>query len=361
MTSFTWKVAAAAVAVVCVASGVTATAFGPAEPTPPVAAPATAQPAAAPPATPVAAPVPPKKEDDGRKANAAQRALSQNHLKQIVLALHNYHDTYGFFPQNIADKNGNVLLSWRVAILPYVEQNALYQQFKLDEPWDSENNKKLLAKMPEIYRVGFEPKGETKTYYQGFAGAGTLFEPGKKVKIGDVTDGTSNTLAVVEAGPAVEWTRPADIAYVPKNGVKLEGPFTNVLVAATADGASHAFRRDIGDKDLRRLIEIADGEVVEVAKLHGKFPLTAEDMQIAQKLVAENAKLMAEIAEQLKQQQKLVLELAKQPKGRNAVDLEELGRMNGELTHALEELKRRTEAMKQKLEGEKPPARPEKK
>src|SRR5438132_8532158 len=72
---------------------------------------------------------------------AAGRAQSQNNLKQIALAVHNYHDVYGHFPQDITDKNGKPILSWRVAILPFIEQDNVYKMFKLDEPWDSENNK----------------------------------------------------------------------------------------------------------------------------------------------------------------------------------------------------------------------------
>jgi RNA polymerase sigma factor (sigma-70 family) len=357
MTNFTWKVIAAAVAVVCAASGVTATVIGFGPPAPPPAPPAVAPPPAA-----VAAPVPPKKEGE-RVANAAQRARSQNNLKQILIALHAYHDSFDQFPQNIADKNGKPLLSWRVAILPFIEQENLYREFKLDEPWDSEHNKKLLAKMPDVYRVGFEPKGEAKTYYQGFAGPGTLFEPGKKVKIGNILDGTSNTLAVAEAGPPVEWTRPADIPYAPKNAVKLEGPFSNVLIAAAADGSTHPFRRDLDDKTMRRLIEVADGEVEELDKLHGEFPLTREDMELARKLIAENEKLMKGIADQMKQQQELILELAKHPNAKvaNAADLEQLGKMNLELTFGLVALKKRTDELKQQLEeARRAPAKPEK-
>src|SRR5262245_11036025 len=78
------------------------------------------------------------------ESTIVQRRASANNLKQIGLALHNYHDTYGKLPPAaICDKAGKPLLSWRVAILPFIEQNALYKQFKLDEPWDSEHNKKL--------------------------------------------------------------------------------------------------------------------------------------------------------------------------------------------------------------------------
>src|SRR5437879_3383271 len=80
-----------------------------------------------------------------------QRRASQNNLKQIGLAVHNYHDVNGKLPTDVVDSNGKRLLSWRVLILPYIEQNNLYKQFKLDEAWDSDQNKKLLAKIPHNY------------------------------------------------------------------------------------------------------------------------------------------------------------------------------------------------------------------
>ena len=77
--------------------------------------------------------------------------ISTNNLKQIALAFHSYHDATNGLPGNITDKDGKPLLSWRVAILPYVEESELYRQFKLEEPWDSANNKKLIEKMPGLY------------------------------------------------------------------------------------------------------------------------------------------------------------------------------------------------------------------
>ena len=72
-------------------------------------------------------------------------------MKQIVLAMWNYEDLKKHLPPvAIRDKNGKALLSWRVAILPQLEQGALYNEFHLDEPWDSEHNKALVAKMPAV-------------------------------------------------------------------------------------------------------------------------------------------------------------------------------------------------------------------
>ncbi|MBV9126015.1 MAG: DUF1559 domain-containing protein, partial [Planctomycetes bacterium] len=79
-----------------------------------------------------------------RRSN--ERIQSINNLKQIALAFHSMNDTYNFMPPAaICGKDGRPLLSWRVAILPYIEQQNLYNQFRLDEPWDSPTNKKLLA------------------------------------------------------------------------------------------------------------------------------------------------------------------------------------------------------------------------
>src|SRR5262249_9824867 len=113
---------------------------------------------------------------DDAKALAKARRQSINNLKEIALGMHNYHDTFGFFPASaIYSKAGKPLLSWRVALLPFLNQDNLYKQFHLDEPWDSEHNKKLLDKMPDIFRVPGQ-KDKNGTFYQVFVGEGTMFE-----------------------------------------------------------------------------------------------------------------------------------------------------------------------------------------
>lgn len=145
-----------------------------------------------------------------------------NNLKQVGLALHNYHDAMGALPGSaIYSAQGKPLLSWRVAILPYIEQENLYRQFKLDEPWDGPNNVKLLDKMPKIYAPPASVKAEAgHTFLQGFSGPGTIFDPTQDRKQGPgsmgvrlfaITDGTSNTAMVGESGKAVPWTKPEDI------------------------------------------------------------------------------------------------------------------------------------------------------
>ncbi len=139
-----------------------------------------------------------------------------NCLKQIVLAFHYYQQDHKRLPAAaICDADGKPLLSWRVAILPYIEQEQLFREFKLDEPWDSTHNIKLLERMPGIYQIEHRDTGKThSTFFQVLVGPGTPFEPGLVCKVPDsFPDGTSNTLLIVEAGDAVPWTKPADMIY----------------------------------------------------------------------------------------------------------------------------------------------------
>ncbi len=201
---------------------------------------------------------------------AAGRAQGQNNLKQIALAFHNYHDTYGKMPTDIYSKDGKPLLSWRVAILPYIEQDQLYRQFKLDEPWDSDHNKKFSAMAIKVYMV---PNAHNpvagKTYYQGFvskkgAMPRSVFSEDSTVKstFANITDGSSNTIMVAEAAEAVDWSKPADMPFdmkkpLPKLGGHSAGGFNVVM----CDGSVRFIRDTINPKMLLAAITIDGGEV----------------------------------------------------------------------------------------------------
>ena len=151
-----------------------------------------------------------------RVLDARNRTQSSNNLKQIGLALHNYASANSStLPGDVLDKAGKPLLSWRVLLLPYLEQQNLYLKFKLDEPWDSKNNRPLVEILPKVFaspRV--KVKGKGYTVYQIFSGPGALFDKGKtKYNIGNIPDGTSNTIFTVEASKAVPWSKPADIPF----------------------------------------------------------------------------------------------------------------------------------------------------
>lgn len=197
---------------------------------------------------------------------AANRTQSTNNLKQIALAMHNYHDVNkGLPPAAIYSKDGTKpLLSWRVAILPYIEQQSLYQQFKLDEPWDSPANKKLLAQMPQTYATpGVTTKEPFTTFYRSFVGKGTMFEGPNGIRFTDVTDGMSNTLMVVEASDAVPWTKPDELTYDAKQKLPPLGKISPaVFLAALGDGSVRAISKKVKEPTLRALITRNGNEVI---------------------------------------------------------------------------------------------------
>jgi RNA polymerase sigma factor (sigma-70 family) len=213
------------------------------------------------------------KRGRGSEAGAPSPERSINNLKHIALAAHGYLDVHGHFPGDLVGSDRKPLLSWRVLILPYLEENTLYKQFKLDEPWDSEHNLKLLSKMPAIFQTGIEGKGATNTYYQGFADERGMFPPGGRVRVADVPDGLSNTLMVIEAGTPVPWTKPADLPYTSNRPLpKLGGPFHHLIHAAFADGAVAALKREFDEKAMRLAITRDDGEVQDIQNLKAESP-----------------------------------------------------------------------------------------
>jgi hypothetical protein len=202
---------------------------------------------------------------------AAFQMRCANNLKQILLAMHNYHDVYGTLPAvGNFDKNGKPLLSWRVHILPFIEQQQLYQEFHLDEPWDSEHNKPLIKKMPKVFSSSLNPKllEAGKTTYVGLVGDLTMFNGTKAgVKLVDVTDGTSNTIMIVDADDdmGVIWTKPDDPKLDHKDPKKgLTGRFRKGFLIAFADGSVHLLPKTITKETLNALFTKNGGEVVEI-------------------------------------------------------------------------------------------------
>jgi prepilin-type processing-associated H-X9-DG protein len=149
---------------------------------------------------------------------AARRSQCKNNLKQIGLALHNYADAYGSFPPAyIADASGKPMHSWRVLILPYIDQAPLYNQYNFSEPWDGPGNSRLLAQMPPVYACPSHPgaPGGTNTAYAGVFGEKCVFRGSEPVAFKDITDGSSDTLMVVEADAAgIPWMKPDDVDIV---------------------------------------------------------------------------------------------------------------------------------------------------
>jgi hypothetical protein len=160
-------------------------------------------------------------------------------------------------------------LSWRVAILPYIDQEELYRQFHLDESWDSEHNRKLIARMPALYAAPGTSVGETgMTCYQVFVGPGAAFGPVRPgspaVGISQINDGTTNTLMVVEATNPVVWTKPEDLPFDPQGKLPgVGGLFADGFNAVFYDCSVRFLRKNIDDASFRAMITREGGESVD--------------------------------------------------------------------------------------------------
>jgi hypothetical protein len=199
------------------------------------------------------------------------RERSKRRVDEIRDALYDYWDTNGVFPPDaIVGKAGKPLLSWRVLLLPHLGQDKLFKQFKLQEPWDSVHNKKLLDRMPSVYAPG---RGKTNnrysTFYQVFTGPGTIFEGHKGIRTTDFTKGTSRTVMLAEAGEAVPWTKPADLVYDPHKPLpKLGGMFGGDFHILLGDGVVYYVKKGYNQKVMRALVTQVGGEVADYNDLN---------------------------------------------------------------------------------------------
>ena len=201
-----------------------------------------------------------------RPQTASARQRSANNLKQIGLAMHRYLDNNGVFPAAaIVDKKGKPLLSWRVAILPYIEQDNLYKQFHLDEPWDSEHNKKFIKTMPKIYALPYTDGAKPgETNYRVFVGNGSVFDMVQGCKISEITDGTSNTIFAFEGAESTPWTKPDEIEFDPKKPMikHLRFQDNSACNLLFCDGSVRTVSSKLSEEILRLLIQKDDGMVI---------------------------------------------------------------------------------------------------
>lgn len=197
-------------------------------------------------------------------ADAVQQkraAMARNDLKQIGLGMHNYHDTHQSLPANDQGATEAVGLSWRVHLLPYLDAYDLYEEFHMDEPWDSEHNKSLIPRMPKIY--GNSPEGKSSIHV--FVGEGTPFG-GKPIGITGVLDGTSNTIMVVRAGEdtADVWTKPGGLAFDKANPIQALGNIGEMFDVLFMDASVRSLPKSIDAATLGNLIQHSDGNPVEI-------------------------------------------------------------------------------------------------
>jgi hypothetical protein len=204
------------------------------------------------------------------RALAAKNAAADD-AGQLGRALHRYHDANGRFPPVASfDKQDRPLLSWRVHVLPHLGEQKLYKEFKLDEPWDSEHNKKLIAKMPKVFANPAVPKlaADGKTTILAPVHKDAVFTGDKQgVRVVDITDGTSATVLLVDAdeSAAVVWTKPDDLKLDPKDPHKgLSARWEGAYLLLFADGSVHFVAKTIDNTTLWALFTRNGGEAVNV-------------------------------------------------------------------------------------------------
>ena len=213
---------------------------------------------------------------------ASQCMQCANNLKQLGLAMHNYHDEYGCLPPAyVADENGKPMHSWRTLLLPYMEQKALYDQYNFDEPWDSPANQVVVGSVIDCLRcpsaksnlASGQPLPENRTCYVMITGPGMFSEGENCVTTKDIADGTSNTIMIVEIRNSdIAWAEPRDLRADELWGINNESderPSTlgsehhggmNVLIC---DGSVRFMPATITPERLRALLTIAGGEKAE--------------------------------------------------------------------------------------------------
>jgi len=194
------------------------------------------------------------------------RGTCHINLKQIVLALHNYHDVYHRFPPAyVADANGKPMHSWRVLILPFLEQKPLYDAYRFDEPWDGPNNSQLAGDLKILMCPADGTRGKGQTSYVAVVGPGTAWPGTKRIDMADIKDGTNNTILIVEVhNSGISWMEPRDLdasqmplAINPKTGLGISSGHPGCAQAARADGSVFVLDEKTPPATIRAMLTIA--------------------------------------------------------------------------------------------------------
>jgi hypothetical protein len=201
------------------------------------------------------------------------RINAANNLRQIMTSLHIYHDRHGRFPPSICVSDSGKKYSWRVEILPFMEEQALYNQYRFDEEWDSPNNQRVTARMPDFFRSDLDDKETTNTAWFLVTGPGCAIGSNESLSLQEISDadGTALTIVAVETKRNVHWAKPEDIAIGPTNRLpKLGGFHAGGFNAGFANASVQFIDENVPAETILKLFTYNGGEPVDAASLQRK-------------------------------------------------------------------------------------------
>ena len=206
-----------------------------------------------------------------RDAQSADSKAALKKLGMIALAMHNYHELHQQSPPAVlVGPDGKTTHSWRVALLPFMGSGSasLYQNYRFDEPWNSEHNSELAKNMPSLFRRPQDKATSIHTGYYVLVGEGGLFsaQPAQRGKhLRDITDGISHTILVIQAKQKTIWTKPEDITFDPTKGISQFGGLQkDGLNVVFADGAPRLLPANLDKEKLNAVYTARGGEEVQI-------------------------------------------------------------------------------------------------
>jgi prepilin-type processing-associated H-X9-DG protein len=212
----------------------------------------------------------------GHSPESYHRTDCVSNLKQLGMALYNYHDNHKTFPPAyIADAEGKPMHSWRALLLPYCEDEKMHklgEEYHFDEPWNGPHNRTLAAKAPDVFRCPSDEDHAGETNYVAVVGDQTIWPGANAIAIKGIGDGTSNTIIVVETFESgINWLEPRDVTFEQAlRGIQAgnrPGISSNHSGGANvlfADGSVHFLPDDTPPEILRGLLTASGGEKVEL-------------------------------------------------------------------------------------------------
>lgn len=188
-----------------------------------------------------------------------------NHLKNIELAIHNYHSHYGQFPPAYTvNAEGKPLHSWRTLLLPFIERPDIYDQIKLDEPWDSPDNFAVFEDLSiKLYQCQSCPENEHRTNYVMVIGPKCVSDGPHSRSLKEMVGEGSDTIHVIETTLPIRWYEPRDVKIEEtdlkmseENPAPIGSHHPGIVLAAFCDGRVETIDKDTDPEAFRKQFEL---------------------------------------------------------------------------------------------------------